>query len=289
MMTGHSFRTSFPEEMIRHGDREFVIQASFCKHGVEQSVKIHFDGKKKQVFHNEAKLCTNGALLGHLQGVILTPDHIQLVKGGPQIRRHYLDLLLAQIDPLYVHHLTRYTKALKQRNLQLKERRCEAIDVWEEQMAYSATFLTGKRQEIIDRITPCAKDVYYKLAGEKISLGLIYKPFGQAKTFEEFSAQFKRHRAKEMEMGYTMTGPHRDDFLIGIGDNEARNFASEGQKHTLVAALFLAKWHIIQTLSDALPLLLIDDVGVGLDATRRKNMMEYLETLGQVVLTSTEE
>jgi DNA replication and repair protein RecF len=285
LISGHSFRTHQPQELIRHGASQFFIQAEFEKLGILQSVKLFYDGRKKTFYHNETKLKSGSAILGMLQGVIITPDHIQLIKGSPGVRRHFLDLLIAQTDPLYVYHLNRYMRGLQQRNALLRSRQLETLEAFESEMATSAGGIMQKRGEAVLSLQPLAQKIYQELSDEKVPISLNYKTIGQARSPEQILAQLAKHRRKEMEIGYTLTGPHRDDFLITMGEHEAKFFASEGQKHSLVLALYLAKWHQIKKLSDCSPLMLIDDVGIGLDNVRKGRLFHYLNHLGQVVIT----
>ena len=102
----------------------------------------------KRLFYNQTELASTSGLLGILQGVVMTPDDIALLKGAPAVRRAFLDLQIAQIDPLYVHHLMRYTRAIKQRNALLRAKRLEDIEGWELEMSHSAAYLITQRARL---------------------------------------------------------------------------------------------------------------------------------------------
>src|SRR5262249_43797889 len=95
--------------------------------------------------------------------------------------------------------------------------------------------------------------------------------------------------SKEMDLGVTLTGPHKDDVVIMLGDNDARAFASEGQQRSCVAALRLAEWSSLNAALQEPPLMLIDDLGMSLDSMRRKHLLGHFETLGQVFVSTTDE
>ena len=294
LINGRSFRTHQALDLIRHDQGFFYIEASFIKQGIEQTLKISFDGQERKIIYNSTQLHSSAGLLGLLQGVVVTPDSASLVKGSPDLRRHFLDLQIAQVDPLYVHHLTRYSRAMRQRNILLKHKDFSTIEMWEQEMASSAAYVTLQRKQAIVDLEKIGNPFHEMLTGDLQPLSLEYKSSGNAckdlSSLKECYLQlWNKNRSREKELGFTLTGPHRDDVLIKIGKREASFFASEGQQRTCVMALRLAEWQRLNELSLEAPLMLVDDVGVSLDGFRREKLMNFLRGLGQVFLTSTEE
>ena len=291
LMTGRSFRTAQLAELIRHGCDYFYIEASFTKYGLEHTVRFSYDGQERKIFHNQTSIPSSTSLLGLLKGVVITPDDAALVKGAPALRRHFLDLQIAQVDPLYVHHLTRYLRALQQRNALLRLKQGAGIETWEHELAVSAAYITQHRYQAAQDLSQLGEKMHLHLAEELIPFSLSYRSSAptQAELLKEhYLDQLKRHRKREMELGFTLAGPHKDDLLIHLDQKEVRHYGSEGQQRTCVAALKLAEWEQVNKGGDGLPLMLVDDVGVSLDATRRKRLLSHLEGLGQVFLTATE-
>lgn len=291
LMTGRSFRTAQLSELIRHGSDYFYIEAAFTKYGLEHSLRFSYDGKERKIFHNQTAIPTSTSLLGLLKGVVITPDDAALVKGQPALRRHFLDLQIAQCDPLYVHHLTRYARALQQRNALLRLKQEGGIETWEHELAVSAAYITQHRNHATKDLSQLGGEMHVRLAEELIPFGLSYRTTAPALSEllkGHYLDQLKRHRKREMVLGFTLAGPHKDDLLIHLDQKEVRHFGSEGQQRTCVAALKLAEWERVKKVGDGLPLMLVDDVGVSLDATRRGRLLSHLEGLGQVFLTATE-
>lgn len=289
LITGRSFRTTHLSELIRFGAHAFYLEALFEKNGIEQILKFAYDGNERKIIHNATSLPSLSALLGILHGVILSPEDRSLVKGSPQTRRHFLDLLLAQANPLYLHHLSRYWKALKQRNALLKCRSLDTISVWEEQMALSAAFLTCRRAQTVSELERLSQTE--TLATERLELGYRSSALSAAGADTEalhlyFLKQFEKHRKRECDLGITLTGPHRDDLNILLQGKEARQFASEGQQRGCVAALKLAQWKWLHALTEAPPALCIDDLGVSFDPTREEELYKRMQNLGQVFITT---
>ncbi|MCH9625638.1 MAG: DNA replication and repair protein RecF [Chlamydiales bacterium] len=292
LIAGRSFRTIHLNELIRFGEKSFYLEALFEKNGIEQRLQFLFDGKKRKIIHNATILPSLSSLLGILNGVILSPEDRSLVKGGPLARRHFLDLLIAQSNPLYLHHLTRYTKAMKQRNALLKARSLKTIEVWEEQMAPSAAFLTLRRLNTIKELEKvCISET---LASDKLNLeykssALNKTPFEHSPLITYFLEQFNKQRPREIELGMTLTGPHRDDLLIKLHEKEAHKFASTGQQHSCVSSLKLSQWKWLDALLGEKPLMCIDDIAVSFDAAREQELYTRVHTLGQVFTTSPQE
>lgn len=285
LIAARSFRTSKFEELIRFGEKEFSIRVVFSKYGVKQTLSLYFDGKKKHFSHNGTRLSSERELIGKLLGVIQTPDHLALIKGGPEQRRPFLDLMIAQTDPYYVHSLGRYARALKERNAMLATKKMAGIEVFEEEMAKAAAWIVRMRRQAAVELELQANPYFKRLFGEERKMGIAYRSVGSLESVEDFRAQFQKMRPREMKFGFSLIGPQRDDLVIEIDGMPARYFASEGQKGALLSSLFLAKRSVIEEMAGQAPLLLIDDVGMGLDPTRRERLFEILEELEQVVVT----
>lgn len=294
LVAGHSFRAQQLSELLRMGSTAFYVEALFVKHGIEQTLKFAFDGQNRKIIHNSTISSSSASLLGLLHGVVIAPDDASLVKGSPACRRRFLDLQIAQVDPLYVHHSTRYHRAMRQRNALLRTKTAITLESWEAEMAHSAAYLVQQRRRTIQDLEERGRNLHAVLSGEEMPLILSYKSgspvSGQVDDVRQYyQTQLQRLRPREMVLGSTLTGPHKDDLTIAIGQLEARFFASEGQQRSCVAALRLAEWERLHLLAQEKPLMLLDDIGVSLDGSRRNRLMNYLPNLGQVFITTTEE
>lgn len=297
VMTGRSFRTSQTTDLIRHGANYFYLEANFVKHTVEQKLRIYYSPTEKRITHNSTPCSSLGSLLGILQGVAIHPDDAAIVKGAPMARRQLLDIQLAQADPLYIHHLTRYERAMRQRNHLLRAKNQATIDSWEYEMSNSAAYIVQQRSIATEALRVQGQEHYHKICGGKEAWHLSYKangagdhPLDDVDALRElYKSQYRRHRYREMDLGSTITGPHKDDLLIALDDNDARAFGSEGQQRSCVVALRLAEWSRLDAASRELPLMLIDDLGISLDSMRRKHLIGYFENLEQVFVSTTEE
>jgi DNA replication and repair protein RecF len=293
LISGRSFRTNCLSDLIFRGEAAFYLEAKFVKHGLEQQLKVSYDGKKHVIFYNSTLYASPSHLLGLLQGVLLSPEDNELVKGPPNIRRQFIDLQLAQVEPLYLHHLNRYYRAMKQRNHLLRAKSDKTIDSWEHEMAYSSAYIVNSRELFITDLNRKSPSFQALLSMGLETLNLEYKTnlLASASPEERQKAHIelcRQHRAREMFLGYTLCGPHKDDIQIAIDGQEARLFASEGQQRCCIAALKFSQWQALYEETGEIPLMLIDDIGISLDQDRRIQLLGHLASLGQVFVTTPE-
>ncbi|HNA62359.1 MAG TPA: DNA replication/repair protein RecF [Rhabdochlamydiaceae bacterium] len=271
--TGRSFRTPHLKELIHNESSFFFLEAEFLKEGILQHVRLSFDGETKKLEYNNTSYAHFTNLLGLLPIILLAPEDVLLITGGPVERRRFLDLQLAQSDPLYVYHITRYHKAVKHRNFLLRKKTETTLETWEALMVTSAAYIRQKRGEMIKLLSAHLNTT---LSSDRLSIKYI----------PSYTENYKKHRAKELMLGTTLIGPHRDDLAIFINEQEARSFASQGQLRSAIAALKVAQWNHLKDHHGIAPLFCIDDFGVHLDKHRQEALLASLSSFGQVFLTS---
>lgn len=276
--TGRSFRTPHLKELIQNDAPFFFVEAEFLKDGIVQHLRLSFDGEVRKLDYNNTTYSHFTNLLGLLPIVLLAPEDVLLITGAPADRRRFLDIHLAQSDPLYVYHLTRYHKAVKQRNFLLRKKTTASLETWESLMVVSAAYIRQKRQSVVEGLAEGLKSGMQELSGHQDLLEIRY--------ISSYTENYQQHRAKEMILGSTLVGPHRDDLQILINGQDARSFASQGQLRSAVAAMRLAQWQHLKEHHNAPPLFCIDDFGVHLDSARRDSLLGKLSSFGQVFLTS---
>lgn len=291
---GRSFRTKQLNELCMQGSNLFTIETTFCKRTIGQKLHIAYQNKEKSLHHNKTRLPSTTSLLGLLQGVMMSPDDVALIKGAPAIRRAYLDLQLAQADPLYVHHLTRYYRAMRHRNTLLRSKQPQFIEPWEIEMAKSAVYLHQERRGLVDELNTLVKPLYATLTEEPSPLSLTYRSpiHSSAESLEienHYRTLYAKTRQKEMAVGHTLHGPHKDDLNIWIGELDSRSYASEGQQRCCVLAFRFAEWQRLARCTGEKPLLLLDDVTTFLDQNRSERVFAQIGEFGQVILTATKD
>lgn len=291
LSTGKSFRTAHLNELIMQGQSFFQLDAEIVKDLVGQTISIYFDPNQKKALHNTTPLPSFTTLLGIFPSVLHAPSDIELISGLPSIRRRLLNLHLAQPDPVYVHHLARFFKALKQRNFLLKSQNLNSIEVWEHEMARSAAYLTLKRGKMIAQLNAPTNQIAQVLSNAKEEITLRYTPAllcdtDMKNTYESYVKQLEKCRKKDLILKTTTLGPHRDDFICYIDKKPAKIFASEGQKRCLVSALKLAEYTLLCEKLQSPAIMNIDDIGVHLDEERQDRLRSLIKNLSQVFIST---
>ncbi len=278
--TGRSFRTQHLGELIREGESFFYIEAEINQSNVSQCVKLSFDGQKRRLQLNASSYASFNPLLGNLPLVLYAPEDAELISGSPTCRRRFLNLHLAQSDPLYVHHYSRFWRAMKQRNCLLRGSG-DTIECWEVEMAQSAAYLYRARKQLIEDLqSPLSKH------GSTLSPNEIHELRYHPSSPENYLEQLQRNRRRDRELGMTTAGPHRDEISFWIGSRAAKTYGSEGQKKTAIASLRLAEWDRLAARLSCTPLMAVDDLGLALDETRQGHFRDCLNKLGQVFITT---
>lgn len=240
--------------------------------------------------------------LGAMNAVQFSSLDIDLVRGGPGLRRTWLDTLLMQLEPIYARLLSDYQAVLRQRNALIKQSRSDgapqALDktqfaIWDAQLAATGTHVIRRRDRAIHRIAPIAQSWHSAISGSTETLEVLYSPNvpcpvdDPAQIKDAFLQKIQDRAIAEFHQGTSLVGPHRDEIEFRINDTPARHYGSQGQQRTLVLALKLAELQLIESVVGEPPLLLLDDVLAELDLNRQNQLLETIQERFQTIITTT--
>ena len=238
--------------------------------------------------------------LGALNAVQFSSNDLELVKGSPEYRRHWLDMLLVQLEPVYSSILQQYQKILKQRNALLKNMKepsndflDSSLQLWNQQLVQVGSRVIRRRARVIERLAPLAMNWHRKIASDKETLEIKYlanidSGEGQAEEIQRaFFSKLEQRQTAELTLGTTLVGPHRDDLELVINQSSAKFYGSQGQQRTLVLSLKLAELQLIDQVIGEAPLLLLDDVLAELDLERQGQLLKVIQERYQTIVTST--
>ena len=286
---GKSFRAKKDIEMIKLNEENAIVEIEYEKSDRDGKIKIEL-GNKKNIYLNGIKIKKLSELLGNLNIVIFTPDDINILKGGPQNRRRFLDIMISQLRPNYMHILNLYLKTIEQRNKYLRQIKEEnkdekLLDIWDEKLAEYAIKIYEYRKEFINKIIKKIKRIHNKITNEKEEIELEY--ITECREKEYYLNLLKERRKLDIIKGFTTKGIHRDDFMIYINKKEISVYGSQGQNRTAMLSLKLAELQVIYDEIGEYPILLLDDFMSELDRNRRINFLKNIEDT-QVIITGTE-
>lgn len=288
-------RTSRDEDMKREGTSRCEAEVCLERNFGEIKLKCVIDDVfKKKFFVNSNEVKKVSEVFGNLVAVYFSPNDLKFVSGGPAERRDFIDTDISQLSGSYYNLTQRYTKVLDQRNKLLKTVHSkilieEQIDIWNEQLASLAGHIIKTRKSFISKLTVPAMETMKFMTNGKDELKISYIG-AKGETSEEIKSEIlkslQNNLDKDMELGYTTIGPHRDDVKFELNDKDSKIFASQGQQRSIVLALKIAELEVFEKELGEKPVLVLDDVFSELDSARQKSLYEKFEGV-QVLMTGT--
>ena len=295
---GKSPRTDKDKDLICWGKDRALVKVNYvCRFG-EGEIEVELNvGAKKRIAVNSVPIAKMGELMGYLNCIYFSPNEIKIISQSPQERRRFLDIDLCQTDKNYFYSLTRFNKALAQRNNLLKQARSvdevrETVFVWDKQIADEGARVIAKRQSFCDKLKVFAKQCHATLTDNSEQLDLEYvsqiSGHGVEKIAENYLKLLQTNVEKDFQLRHTSVGCQRDDVALKINGTDVRSFGSQGQLRTTALSLKLAELQIFKNLIGEYPVLILDDVLSELDVDRQRRLLNFDSEL-QILLTSATE
>ena len=271
-----SFRGAKDNELVAFGFDESLISMDFISGGIEKSAEINIKQRRSATLDFE-KLETPSLLAGNLCAIVFSPEDLEIVKGGPSLRRRFMDIALGQLYPRYIEILRDYTRAVTQRNSLLKESGefydKALLEVFEGEIAENGAKIINYRTNYCKNLTPHLSEIYSGLSGKREGLEAEYLPICSE---SELAEELFRSRKKDIYSGITSVGPHRDDLDFRINGISARTFGSQGQQRSVAIALKLGEAKTLKDITGEEPVAILDDVFSELDPTRQNYILNNI-------------
>ena len=276
---------------IRHDADFFVIQGFYeAADGTPEEVYCGMKRRQKKQFKRNKKEYTRlSDHIGFLPLVMVSPADTELIAGGSEGRRRFMDVVISQYDKEYLDALIRYNKALAQRNILLKSEKPvedELFAVWEEMMAKAGEVVYRKREAFVNEFIPIFQSFYSFISQDREQVGLSYRSHARDASLLEF---LRESRERDRIMGFSLKGIHKDDLEMLLGDFPIKREGSQGQNKTYLVALKLAQFDFLHRAGNTVPLLLLDDIFDKLDASRVEQIVKLVagDRFGQIFITDT--
>ncbi len=278
---------------IRHGEEYMMLQGQYEREdGSPEEISCGLRMGQKKVFRRGKKAYKRLAEhIGLVPLVVVSPADSELIVGGSEERRRFLDIVISQCEPAYIDALIRYNKALQQRNVLLKmegaEPDPELLDILEETMAREGEFVYERRRFYVEQLVPTFQRYYSTVSQGAEQVGLEYVSHCQRGPLLEV---IRRDRHKDRAVGYSLHGIHRDELEMTLSGYPIRREGSQGQRKSFLVALKLSQFDFLRrTGSHTTPILLLDDIFDKLDATRVEQIVRLVsgENFGQIFITDT--
>jgi DNA replication and repair protein RecF len=292
--TLRSFRGAPTGALVRSGDQQAVVRARANREGRNVLVEIELNlvGKDKARLNRQA-VRRNEDLLGALLTTVFSPDDIEIVKGGPQSRREYMDDLLAALHPRYGATRAELERVLRQRNALLRSANgvlrqgmAPTLDVWDTKLAAVGEDIAEARGSLVVSLQPEVGSAYNRLSatGERTEPGPVALRYERSWEGPLVNA-LQESRVDDLRRGVTTVGPQRDDLYLGLAGMAARLQASQGEQRSVALALRLGGHALVTERQGSSPVLLLDDIFSELDPGRSAALAGCLPP-GQALLTA---
>lgn len=290
LATLSSFRGSPTDAMVRAGCDEAVVRGEVDRDSRELLIEaLVRPGGRGRVQVNRQRLQRTRDLLGALRVTVFSPDDLELVKGGPAVRRQFLDDLLVSLHVRHDAVRSEFERVVRQRNALLKQAGGRltseietTLEVWDAKLVETGEALAAAREEAVDLLRPLARQAYDDVARTPAEVDLTYDASWRR---AGLAAALADVRDQEVRRGVSLVGPHRDELVLRIADLPARTHASQGEQRSLALALRLASHLAVTAASGTTPVLLLDDIFSELDPERAEALVGHLPA-GQTILTT---
>ncbi len=288
-----SFTGAQDSMVMRRGEDFMILQGSYERKGSDEEINVSLGGGRRKTFKRSGKEYKRlSAHIGLFPAVLVSPADMDLVNGGGEERRRFIDMIISQGDARYLDHLIRYNHNLQQRNKLLRDGVSDSMLFLaiETAMDASARYITECRRNIIERLARIHRRYYAAIAGSDAEFtGLEYHSALENEEGLSMMDLFERFRGRDTILKHTSTGPHRDDISLTLNSMPVRQTASQGQQKTYTIALRLAQYEFLAEWTGLKPLLLLDDIFDKLDAGRVEAIISVVadDKFGQIFITDT--
>ena len=275
---------------VRHGAECYQLQGSYILPSGDKTVigcisrpkghkQIKRDGKEYQRFSDH---------IGYIPLVMVSPQDTELISGGSDERRRFMDIIISQYDSGYLKQLISYNKALSQRNVLLKmeqEPDGELFLMWEQIMADAGQKIYQRRKALTDKLVPYFSEMYSLIGDSSEQVSLSYTSHAER---GDLLAQLEEGRELDRKAGYSLHGIHKDELEMNLDGYPIRREGSQGQNKSYLVALKLAQYRLLKESCSKRPILLLDDIFDRLDAVRVGRIISLVsdnDKFGQVFIT----
>jgi DNA replication and repair protein RecF len=284
-------------ELIRFGRPRASVGASVWRGAVERRLSVEVLPGQRNAQLDGKPIERLDDYLDGLAAVCFSPDDLQLVKGGPDGRRRFLDRAAFNRWPAVLGEARQYVRALRERNAALRAGAGDVEQSFRAPMIEAGARLLRRRRDIVEELSPRLAAAFAEISGPGApQADLSYRPSGgldtsgtEAELADRLAALLEARQARDLDRGYSTCGPHMDDLLFALGDRATRTYGSQGQQRAFALALRIAEVENLRAVQREAPLLLLDDVSSELDPEKNGFLLDYVAGLpAQAFLTSTD-
>ena len=292
-----SYRTTNDSNLIRLNQEKFIITGETKEDKVFKKLSLELYKGNKVAKINDNVINKISDYIGNLYVILSSPDDLQMIKGSPSERRNFLNIEISQLSSNYIKKYNEFNKILKMRNDYLKLLYTNSLgdysylEILTNNLIDREVDIYIERNNFISKINEYITDIYKNITGIK-DLKIVYETnvefneFDPVKIKKVLQEKYKKNQQREISMGMTLYGPHRDDFTFTIEGNDIKIYGSQGQQKLAFIALKFSEIPIFEEKTATKPIILLDDIFSELDKTKKNRLIQYIDKDYQVIITS---
>jgi len=285
-----SFRTRKTSNVIQENKSEALIKSQIERRHVKHIVKLNVSKKGRKVYIDNSPYYQVSEYIMSFMALAFTPESVSLFRNSPQERRKFFNRVISFLDPKYFKDLQEYTKIVAQKNALLRSGKIVKISIWNEMLVRYAKKLMEQRQNFVEQMNDHLHNIFMELSGRSENLSLMYEPSLNAKNFDEKNLliQLEKSLAKDMQYGFSVLGPHRDEFYLLMDKKKDRDFFSQGEFRITNLSLKMTINRLLCDKYKFYPVLIFDDLFSELDENVINHVLQlFIKIKNQIFLTST--
>ncbi len=293
-----SHRMYNDRKLIKEGCKFAKVKGTVISNNGKMNLEVVVNEKGKSVKINNNITRKISEYISNFTIIIFCPDDLEMIKGNPSTRRRYLNIEIGQTNNKYLVYLNEYNELLKTRNEYLKHKTIETIDkeyisIVDDQLSDKASIIYIMRKEFVDKINTNAKKIYNKMTNGdlleiKYQTSIELQNEDKATIKEKIYKKINSNLKRDIFLGTTTNGPHRDDLCFYINKHEIKEYGSQGQQRLAILCLKLAELELFKKIKDEYPILLLDDIFSELDEEKKNNIVSYIKKGIQTFITTTD-
>jgi DNA replication and repair protein RecF len=283
---GSSFRTAADQRLILHDQEEALVRGRFSSAGLDHEAGVRLERRGGKEIRVDGKVVRDRLqLIENIPCILFSHQDLETVTGSPEMRRRFFNQVLGLFDPLFVSLLRAYRRALKSRNLLLREAGHDLLAAAGRSLAELGLRIRERRAQVVEEFNRTLTPLFGRVSSLEEEVRIQYRPCWQGATLEEVERELEQTMAADLRFAATTTGPHRDRFLLLQGNREFAHQASTGQVRLGSLLLRVAQTRFYQLKTGRRAVLLLDDVLLELDSSRRERFLAEIPEYDQAFFT----
>ncbi len=278
-------------ELIKMGKDFFRVKGEIKTKNYKKSLEIAYKKNKKILKVDNFKIEKNSDYISILNIIMFSPDDLDIIKKSPINRRNFLNIELCQLYNKYLSTLNEYNKILKMRNEYIRKNynsiNYDYLDIITDNLIERAIIICRYRGDFIDEINKNINDVFYKIT-KKEGLKIVYKNNLSSISKEYLKKFYSSNYLNDIEKGATNFGPHRDDIEFYLNNNDLKLYGSQGLQRLAILSLKFSEIEIFKKSKGTYPIVLLDDIFSEIDLDKRKNLLKFIKSNIQFIITTTD-